>query len=68
MRIWRTAQGRTNKPVRFGTVSAQGIYHFLRIEAVLSGPLPPHARNGRSGINQNSVKVEQQTAIDHDDF
>jgi hypothetical protein len=35
-------------------------HHFVWIEAVLNGPLPPHTRYGRSGIDQNSVKVEQQ--------
>jgi 5-methyltetrahydropteroyltriglutamate--homocysteine methyltransferase len=30
-KIWRLAQARTGKPVKFGTVSAQGIHHFLDI-------------------------------------
>ena len=28
-KIWRLAQGRTGKPVRFGTVSAQGVHQLL---------------------------------------
>jgi 5-methyltetrahydropteroyltriglutamate--homocysteine methyltransferase len=30
-KIWRLAQARAGRPVRFGTVSAQGIHHFLDI-------------------------------------
>jgi 5-methyltetrahydropteroyltriglutamate--homocysteine methyltransferase len=30
-KIWRLAQARAERPVRFGTVSAQGIHHFLDI-------------------------------------
>jgi 5-methyltetrahydropteroyltriglutamate--homocysteine methyltransferase len=30
-KLWRLAQARTEKPVKFGTVSAQGIHHFLQI-------------------------------------
>src|SRR5579864_9179234 len=39
-------------------------HHFVWIEAVLNGPLPPHTRNGRSGVNQNAVKVEQQCSTE----
>ena len=31
-KIWRLAQVRATKPVRFGTVSAQGIPHFLDVQ------------------------------------
>jgi 5-methyltetrahydropteroyltriglutamate--homocysteine methyltransferase len=31
-KIWRLAQSRTSKPVRFGTVCAQGLPHFLSVE------------------------------------
>jgi 5-methyltetrahydropteroyltriglutamate--homocysteine methyltransferase len=34
-KIWRLAQARTTKPVKFGTVSAQGIHHFLDIRTDL---------------------------------
>jgi 5-methyltetrahydropteroyltriglutamate--homocysteine methyltransferase len=30
-KLWRLAQARTDRPVKFGTVSAQGIHHFLDI-------------------------------------
>jgi len=30
-KIWRLAQARADRPVRFGTVSAQGIHHFLDV-------------------------------------
>ena len=30
--IWRLAQGRTDRPVKFGTVCAQGIHHFVSID------------------------------------
>jgi 5-methyltetrahydropteroyltriglutamate--homocysteine methyltransferase len=31
-KIWRLAQGRTDRPVKFGTVCAQGIHHFVSID------------------------------------
>jgi 5-methyltetrahydropteroyltriglutamate--homocysteine methyltransferase len=34
-KIWRLAQARTRRPVRFGTVSAQGIHHFLDVRTDL---------------------------------
>jgi 5-methyltetrahydropteroyltriglutamate--homocysteine methyltransferase len=34
-KIWRLAQARTGKPVKFGTVCAQGIHHFLDIRTDL---------------------------------
>ena len=34
-KIWRLAQARTDKPLKFGTVSAQGIHHFLEIRTDL---------------------------------
>jgi 5-methyltetrahydropteroyltriglutamate--homocysteine methyltransferase len=34
-KIWRLAQARTDKPLKFGTVSAQGIHHFLDIRTDL---------------------------------
>jgi 5-methyltetrahydropteroyltriglutamate--homocysteine methyltransferase len=36
-KIWRLAQARAGRPVRFGTVSAQGIHHFLDIRTGLYG-------------------------------
>lgn len=30
-KIWRLARARSEKPIKFGTVSAQGIHHFLDI-------------------------------------
>jgi 5-methyltetrahydropteroyltriglutamate--homocysteine methyltransferase len=30
-KLWRLAQARTPRPVKFGTVSAQGIHHFLDV-------------------------------------
>src|SRR5581483_10280708 len=30
-KLWRLAQARTRKPVKFGTVSAQGFHHFLDV-------------------------------------
>jgi 5-methyltetrahydropteroyltriglutamate--homocysteine methyltransferase len=30
-KLWRLAQGRAHKPVKFGTVSAQGFHHFLDV-------------------------------------
>jgi 5-methyltetrahydropteroyltriglutamate--homocysteine methyltransferase len=32
-KIWRLAQGRAGRPVKFGSVSAQGIHHFVSIDA-----------------------------------
>jgi 5-methyltetrahydropteroyltriglutamate--homocysteine methyltransferase len=34
-KLWRLAQARTGRPVKFGTVSAQGFYHLLDIETDL---------------------------------
>jgi 5-methyltetrahydropteroyltriglutamate--homocysteine methyltransferase len=34
-KLWRLAQARANRPVRFGTVSAQGVHHFLDIRTEL---------------------------------
>ena len=34
-KLWRIAQSQTRRPVKFGTVSAQGIGHFLDIETDL---------------------------------
>jgi 5-methyltetrahydropteroyltriglutamate--homocysteine methyltransferase len=31
-KIWRIAQGRTDRPVKFGSVCAQGIHHFVSVE------------------------------------
>jgi 5-methyltetrahydropteroyltriglutamate--homocysteine methyltransferase len=32
-KLWRLAQARTSRPVKFGTVSAQGVHHFLDVRA-----------------------------------
>ncbi|HEY1517748.1 MAG TPA: hypothetical protein VGF91_15100 [Solirubrobacteraceae bacterium] len=34
-KLWRLAQARTTRPVKFGTVSAQGFYHLLDIDTNL---------------------------------
>jgi hypothetical protein len=47
-KIWRLAQARTDRPVRFGTVSAQGIHHFLDIRT----DLYDHDRRDLIGISR----------------
>jgi 5-methyltetrahydropteroyltriglutamate--homocysteine methyltransferase len=34
-KLWRLAQARTGRPVKFGTISAQGFYHLLDIRTEL---------------------------------
>jgi hypothetical protein len=42
-------------------------HDFVRVEPVLDGPSPPHARDGGCGVDEDSIHVEEKSgAVDLD--